>query len=132
MKGSTTKAFAICHNGSYLRKIAWGGYFEWVGVISDARLYSSEESLNKHLLKVARTCPDKGPWPVVHEFDLVLVNKVDNSARFLKNRERAEKAEATRRANGEKYRQQEAQREVDRLEDQLRYAKQRAAVSQKT
>jgi hypothetical protein len=124
------KAYAICWRGKFLRKVgnSYNRGFEWANSVADARMYGSEAELDKHLLAVARECPNGGPWPEVMEFRVTHARTVDHSARFEKNRERALKAEATRQANWNKVRQTDAQREIERLEAQLKYAKERAGL----
>lgn len=124
------KAFAISWCGKWLRKVgsSWGPGLEWGNTVAEAKLYDSEKALDKHLLQVARSCRDGVPWPEVVEVDVVVARMIDHSERFQKNRERAAKAEATRRANFNKVREREAQEEIERLEQQLKRAKERAGM----
>lgn len=57
-----TKAYAIKYDGKFLQKVrnSWSPGFEWVNTISEARLYASESALDKHLLIIARSCPNDG------------------------------------------------------------------------
>lgn len=121
------REYAICWQGQYLRRVA--GYrsdIEWTYDLPRARFYGDVVELDKHLLLAARGCPDGGPWPEVFEFEVTFIQKIDHSARFEKNRARAHKAEATRQANVGKVRQEEVQQEIERLERQLKWARERA------
>lgn len=122
------KAYVIVWQGKYLSKVGNSDHrgFWWVDTVSGARLYASEKELDKHLLQVARECSDRGPWPVVREFEVTLVRSIMHDERFVKNRERAKKVEATWQANCDKRRQVDARREVEELERRLLDAKERA------
>lgn len=126
------KAFAITFRGEYLRpaRSSWSGGTgpTWSPTIAGAKLYSSEDELDKRLLEVARSCPIGGPWPEVCELEVTVVQKISHASRFEKNRARALKAAETFRANWDKRRQAEAQHEVARLEEQLRCTKARAGA----
>jgi hypothetical protein len=60
------------------------------------------------------------------EVEVSVVRSISHGDRFQKNRDRAEKAEATRQARWREVRKQEAECEIARLEQQLKWAKERA------
>ena len=127
---SIQRVYAITFRDRFLKKLGlrWrGGGFEWVDDLADARLYASEEALNKHLLQVARACPDGGPWPEVVELEVARTRVIDCRERFEKNRARANKAEATRNAGLMKRRADRVDADVARLREELRAAEERAA-----
>lgn len=125
------KTYTISYRGKWLKGISssWrGDGAEWTENVTEARMYSSEKALDKHLLQIARGCPDGGPWPDVHVFEITYVEQIDHSERFSRNRARAIKAQETFKKNWEKRRQAQAQEEIKRLEQQLKWAKERAGV----
>ena len=125
-----TTAYAICYGTRYLRKVGNSDSrgIEWADTISEARMYASPEQLDRHLLQVARECPNGGPWPFVVEIEVKIVSAIVTDERFRKNRERALKAETTRQTNWNKIVQRNARQEIDRLEDQLRRAREQAGL----
>lgn len=125
-----SKAYAICYGTRYLRKVgnSESRGIEWADTISEARMYASEEQLDRHLLQVARECPNGGPWPFIVEVEVTIARSILHDERFQKNRDRALKAEATRQANWGKIRRNDALDHVMMLERQLREAKERAGL----
>lgn len=123
------RVYAIFFQGRYLRAVGprfRGGEFEWVDDAAEARLYGTPENLNKHLLQVARACPDGGPWPGIVQFTVGECNVIDCTERFNKARARANKAQATRDANLRSTYQAHADAEVSRLRAELSFAETRA------
>lgn len=118
--------YAIYCEGKYLRKLGWRHQLEWCDNIDGAKLYVDEVLMNKHLNAVARSQArarvwgEPGEWPFLCEFRMEYVTSHDHSEQFVKNKERAEKAEATRRANFGKVREKEQVERVERLREQLK------------
>lgn len=123
----TVKVYVIYYNTTYLRKAGWNGRFEWSEDIVGAKLYSSEDALKKDLSKVANMTTSFGNvpsiYPEVHVFDMTFLQKIDQSERLKKNRERAEKAAKTREINFAKQCIKDAERAVERAQRDLDYRK---------
>ncbi len=115
--------YAIFCQGQYFsgtRGYAWSDGFD------GAKLYVIEKAMKRDLNAIARSMPG-GPYPEVYEFQTTLVRKIDHTEEFKKNRERAEKAEATRRRNVNVYRAQEVEQRVVSLKWQLEAEEKRLA-----
>lgn len=124
------KAFVITLNGQYLcpaRSSFSGGMSPtWSATIAGARIYGSEAELDKRLLEVSRHCPDDGPWPQVLEVEVSIVRTIEQYGRFERNRAIALKKKQNSIANFERQQQRDAKVEVERLEERLKIARQKA------
>jgi len=118
----------FCEN-KYFYKHAYRGDLVWVDDFTEAKLYASEKSLNKHLNMIANLQSNRyggpGPWPEVHEFEMEFIKKIDHSEQFKKNRERAAKAMETRQKNANVHRARDAEARVKDLEWQLEQERKR-------
>jgi hypothetical protein len=124
--------YAIFYDGQYLRKTGWHNQFEWANSINDAKLYIAEEHTKKDMSKVVngyvsshRLQPVK--YPEIHVYTMTFERSVDQTEKFKKNRERAEKAARTREANHYARMAEDAQKAVERAQKDLEFRKEEAA-----
>ncbi len=117
MEPVTTYAI-FCHGKYFSGTRGYGRGFGWSEGFDGAKLYVVEKAMKRDLNAIARSLLG-GPYPEVHEFQTALVRKIDHTEEFKKNRERAEKAEATRQRNANKYRAKEVEDRVKHLRAEL-------------
>lgn len=116
------------HSG-YFSKMEWDrgrGWPRFSETLDGARIYLAEESYRKDLKRVAQHCPLGGPYPVVEIFTATYMMGIRDDERYQKNKERAAKAEETKRKKWDAIRLKEAQDTIRRAEVALQRAKEEA------
>ena len=92
------KLYAIRVGDLYFSKIEWDGgcaYPKYTQTLDGARVYGSEESLQKDLKYVARSCNAGGPFPILQIYSARIVLEINNDEKYRKNKLAAEKRQAT-------------------------------------
>lgn len=105
-----TTSYVIKFRDQFLKKIRGDYDIVWCADIEGAKIYGSSDAMMKDLNKIARGCAYSGPFPLAYEFVMKQSNVIDHTERFLKNKQRAKKAEETKERN---YRERNAQRDRD-------------------